>query len=147
LTVGSSFTVFFDGTYWVGVAEICEPDGRVRAARHIFGAEPSNAELLDFVRRDASELLDRALASPGVPPGREPEVDVAPRMSRRRAARAASREQTSAGPSTAAQAALSRAREASSEALLARTRDEEQERARRRRQAKVEKKKAKHRGR
>lgn len=145
--MGSSLTVFFDGTYWVGVVEICEPDGWVRAARHIFGAEPTNAELLDFVRRDANALLDRALVSPAVPPTRQPTVDVAPRVSRRRAARVASREQTSAGPSTAAQAALSRAREASGQARRARTRDEDQERARRRRQAKVEKKKAKHRGR
>jgi hypothetical protein len=61
------FTLFHDGRFWVGVYEIHE-DGLVRAARHIFGAEPNNTELaafaagLDFVR-----LVDAAREAPPVP--------------------------------------------------------------------------------
>ena len=66
------FTLYHDGRFWVGVYEIHE-DGLVRAARHIFGAEPNNAELaafaagLDFVR-----LADRAREAPSVPERQRP---------------------------------------------------------------------------
>jgi hypothetical protein len=52
-------TVFFDGQYWVGVVE--ETEGtKVRACRHIFGPEPKDGEVLDFVRNSTTGLLDRA---------------------------------------------------------------------------------------
>ena len=38
------FTVLFDGRFWVGVLERHDA-GRVRAARVVFGAEPSDVEL------------------------------------------------------------------------------------------------------
>ena len=38
------FTVLFDGRFWVGVLERHD-GGRVRAARVVFGAEPSDVEL------------------------------------------------------------------------------------------------------
>ncbi|MEU3568107.1 DUF2992 family protein [Kitasatospora sp. NPDC036755] len=61
----NTFTVFFEGPFRVGVLEIAGPRG-VRAARHAFGAEPGNAELLEFVRGDFGRLLDAALAAPEV---------------------------------------------------------------------------------
>lgn len=145
--MGSSFTVYFDGTFWVGVVEICEPGGQVRAARHVFGVEPTAAELLDFVRHDAGRLLDRALASPAVPPGREADPGPPSLVNRKRAARQASREQVRSGPSTAAQAALARALEESGRARRAEARADDAGREERRRQAKVDKRKARHRGR
>jgi len=110
--VGSSFTVFFDGTYWVGVVEVGEPDGSVRAARHIFGGEPTAAQLWEFVRRDAGQLIDAAMASPAVPPGAGPK-EPAERVNPKRLARLAAKEQRRTGPSTAAQAALAAAMQAS----------------------------------
>jgi hypothetical protein len=47
--------VFFDGIFWVGIAGTGEPGGSFRAALHLFGAEPGNAELLEFTRRGAAD--------------------------------------------------------------------------------------------
>ena len=44
----STLTVYHDGQFWVGLAEHVE-DGRYGAARIVFGAEPSNEEILRFV--------------------------------------------------------------------------------------------------
>lgn len=41
-------TVCFEDPFWVGIVET-EDGGRYRAARHVFGAEPSMPEVLRFV--------------------------------------------------------------------------------------------------
>ncbi|WP_158013444.1 DUF2992 family protein, partial [Carbonactinospora thermoautotrophica] len=57
--MSGTFTVFFDGQFWVGVLEVAGPDG-VRAARYVFGSEPTGPDLLRFVHRDFLPLLERA---------------------------------------------------------------------------------------
>ncbi|MBT8224580.1 MAG: DUF2992 family protein, partial [Dactylosporangium sp.] len=52
-------TVFFDDPFWVGVLEL--DDGRhVRAVRQVFGAEPTGAELYQYLLRHGVGLLARA---------------------------------------------------------------------------------------
>jgi len=46
--VTSSCTVFFDGRFWIALAERQDQSGAASAARHVFGPEPSNPELLHF---------------------------------------------------------------------------------------------------
>lgn len=61
-------TVYRDGAFWVGVAEEVT-DGRYKACRHVFGTEPHDAEVLEFInfalpllfRRTASSLEAPAL--------------------------------------------------------------------------------------
>ena len=66
------FTLYHDGRFWVGVYEIHE-DGLVRAARHIFGAEPNNAELAAFAAgHEFVRLADRARSAPPVPADQRP---------------------------------------------------------------------------
>ena len=48
ISVSSTLTVFHDGQFWVGLAEHVE-GGRYGAARIVFGAEPSDEEILRFV--------------------------------------------------------------------------------------------------
>ena len=48
ISVSSTLTVYHGGQFWVGLAEHVE-DGRYGAARIVFGAEPSNEEILQFV--------------------------------------------------------------------------------------------------
>ena len=48
ISVSSTLTVYHDGQIWVGLAEHVE-DGRYGVARLVFGAEPSNEEILQFV--------------------------------------------------------------------------------------------------
>ena len=120
-SISAQFTLYFDGRFWVGVLECRERhhggdvNGQaitVRAARHVFGAEPSDVELYDFLLARGGELIDRAAASPPVSAG---STTADPSSSRRanpkRAARRAAKEAAWARPSTAAQAALAAARE------------------------------------
>ena len=48
ISVSSTLTVFHDGQFWVGLAEHVE-DGRYGVTRIVFGAEPSDEEILQFV--------------------------------------------------------------------------------------------------
>ena len=48
ISVSSTLTVYHDGQFWVGLAEHVE-SGRYGVARIVFGAEPSNEEILRFV--------------------------------------------------------------------------------------------------
>ena len=119
-SISAQLTVFFDGRFWVGVLEHHElrhgSDAisraiTVRAARHVFGAEPSDVELYDFLLTHGGALIDRAAASPPVPAPRSVDSSSTPRPNPKRAARQAAKEAARARPSTAAQAALAAARE------------------------------------
>ena len=48
ISVSSTLTVYHDGQFWVGLAERVE-GGRYGAARIVFGAEPPDEEILQFV--------------------------------------------------------------------------------------------------
>ena len=48
ISVSSTLTVYHGGQFWVGMAEHVE-DGRYGVARIVFGAEPSDEEILQFV--------------------------------------------------------------------------------------------------
>ncbi len=48
ISVSSTLTVYHDGQFWVGLAERVE-NGRYGVARIVFGAEPSDEEILQFV--------------------------------------------------------------------------------------------------
>ena len=47
ISVSSTLAVCHDGQFWVGLAEHVE-DGRYGVARIVFGAEPSDEEILSF---------------------------------------------------------------------------------------------------
>ena len=119
-SISAQLTVFFDGRFWVGVLELHErrrgaetndQGCAVRAARHVFGAEPTDVELYDFLLTHGGALVDRAAASPPVPVSRPVDSSSTPRPNPKRAARQAAKEAARARPSTAAQAALAAARE------------------------------------
>ena len=119
-SISAQFTLSFDGRFWVGVLELHEcrrgaetndQGGTVRAARHVFGAEPTDVELYDFLLTHGGALIDRAAACPPVPASRPVNSSSAPRPNPKRAARQAAKEAARARPSTAAQAALAAARE------------------------------------
>ena len=114
-SISAQFTLFFDGRFWVGVLELHErrrgaeandQGGAVRAARYVFGAEPSDAELYDFLLTHGGALIDRAAASPPAPVSRPVGSSSTPRPNPKRTARQAAKEAARARPSTAAQAAL-----------------------------------------
>lgn len=55
ISVSSTLTVYHDGQFWVGLAEHVE-GGRYGVARIVFGTEPSDEEILQFVTSKWAEL-------------------------------------------------------------------------------------------
>ena len=55
ISVSSTLTVYHDGQFWVGLAEHAE-DRTYGVARIVFGAEPSDEEILQFVTSKWAEL-------------------------------------------------------------------------------------------
>ncbi|MGR6763054.1 YjdF family protein [Paenibacillus sp. T2-29] len=51
-------TIYHDGQYWVGVMEE-QDQGKLKAARYIFGTEPKDEEILHFIREEMWELVSR----------------------------------------------------------------------------------------
>jgi len=133
-------TVYHDGQFWTGVAERNE-DGALKAVRTVFGCEPTERDILEFAHRAIRETLDavkgsaeasKLAPSPGNPKRRHREI-------RRELA-------TAQGPSTKAQAALQREREARGVERKKSARLRREETKERKRLLLLAKKKEKHRG-
>lgn len=48
MLIEGSFTIYFDDPFWVGLWER-RYNGKYEVARYVFGSEPTNAELRDFL--------------------------------------------------------------------------------------------------
>lgn len=91
-------TVYHDGQYWVGVLEDVV-DGKLKAARYLFGAEPYDWDVMRFVNTKMLGCLNAATAQLAV------KVPVRP-ANPKRLARQAAKEAAVSGVSTFAQAAI-----------------------------------------
>jgi hypothetical protein len=137
------FTVYFDGQFWVGVAEDTDFEPPV-VARHIFGAEPQDAEIVRFVNERMLILLAEAAV---VSPAGQPLLDNCSRVrSPKRRAREAGAAVREHGISTRSQLALSQHYEARKLERRTQAREEQEAELERRRVLKREKAKARHRG-
>lgn len=132
-------TLYFDGSMWVCVFER-EENGRLRACRVVFGAEPSDTQFLQYVNRHAGTLCF------GPPVNTRDSVHpehANPKRMKRLAAKAAKR----TGISTKSQQALSLGRETAKKHREASARQHRDEERMLRRAAQIEKHRRKHRGR
>ena len=102
ISVSPALTVYHVGQFWVGLAEHVE-DGRYGVARIVFGAEPSDEEILQFVV-DKWEKLSFF--------GGEPTEASKPARNPKRRAREAAKALRQQAMSTRAQQALANQREA-----------------------------------
>lgn len=136
VSVSSTLTVYHDGQFWVGLAEHVE-DGRYGVARIVFGAEPSNEEILHFITGKWAMLSFF---------GDEPTEASKPAKNPKRRAREAAKALKQPAISTKAQQALAAQREAmKQESAHARSRRRVEEADARYEQRKL-KRKQKHRG-
>ncbi len=134
--IKSRLTVFFEEPFWVGVFEQ-ETDGVIRAARVVFGAQPTDAEVFEFVLRHA----DRLRYGPPVE-GRLSRETANPKKRRREAAR----ETGQCGIGTRSQQALQLAREQNRLEKRESSRARHQAEQARRFALRTEKRREKHRG-
>ena len=136
ISVSSALTVYHDGQFWVGLAEHVE-GGRYGAARIVFGAEPSNEEILRFVSSKWARLAFF---------GGEPTEVSKPARNPKRRAREAAKALKRPAVGTKAQQALAAQREAMKrESARARSQRRAEEADARYEQRKL-KRKQKHRG-
>ena len=136
ISVSSTLTVYHDGQFWVGLAEHVE-DGRHGAARIVFGAEPSNEEILQFIASEWEKLSFF---------GDDPAEASKPAKNPKRRAREAAKTLKQPAMSTKAQQALANQRETMKrESAQARSRRRADEAEARFEQRKL-KRKRKHRG-
>lgn len=136
VSVSSTLTVYHDGQFWVGLAERVE-DGRYGVARIVFGAEPSDEEILHFITGKWAMLSFF---------GDEPTEASKPAKNPKRRAREASRALKQPAMGTKAQQALAAQREAMKrESVRARSQHRADEAEARFEQRKL-KRKQKHRG-
>ncbi len=133
-------TILFDHPYWIGLLED-ERDGCLYAARHIFGAEPSDQQVYEFVLRNAVELFARMTV--GVPI----EAQTEQRVGYKRMIREARRATAERGLSTQAQAAIKQQIEANKQVRRQVSREEREAERERKREIARQKAKEKHRGR
>lgn len=90
-------TIFFNGQYWEGVVELAADD-RFQAGRHIFGAEPQAAEVLEFVvNNQVLQVLAQSTAAI------DTQTSVLKRVNPKRIARQVSKEMAMRSGSTMAQ--------------------------------------------
>ena len=136
ISVSSTLTVYHDGQFWVGLAERVE-DGGYGVARIVFGAEPSDEEIMRFVTSEWEKLSFF---------GGEPAEASKPAKNPKRRAREAAKALKLPAMSTKAQQALAEQREAlKRESAHARSRRRADEAEARFEQRKL-KRKQKHRG-
>lgn len=133
-------TVFFDGQFWVGVVEQ-HVQGRVKAGKYLFGSEPKDQDVLAFVQNQLDSLIDRL--SQAVESGRAVRER---RINPKRLARQVAREVEQRGISSHAQEALKLEYEKRKKEKQVYSRQQREEMKDRKREIKVQKAKAKHRG-
>jgi hypothetical protein len=105
--MGIQLTVYFDAPFWVGVFERSEA-GKLETARVVFGAEPKDYEVCEYIRMHFNRLV--------FSPPLETEEIANRRINPKRLQRKIRREVSTVGIGTKAQQALQLEREAVKEA-------------------------------
>lgn len=97
----ATFTVYYEGPWWVGVLEVEDPDG-FRAHRVVFGPEPGGPQIWELVNQRWNWVRGTPAVAV-IPP---------PPCSPKRAERERARQVREGRPSTRAQESLALSREA-----------------------------------
>ena len=133
---GVTLTVFFDGQFWIGIFERTE-SGTLSVSRAVFGAEPKEQQVHEFVLRNYLKLR----FSPPVEGVKIQTIASNPKRRQRQIARSAEK-----GIGTKSQQAMKLGQEAGKLARKVRTKEQRETEEQRKRDIHAEKKKAKHRG-
>jgi hypothetical protein len=105
--MGIKLTVYFDAPFWVGVFERSEA-GKLETARVVFGAEPKDYDVCEYIRLHFNRLV--------FSPPLEMEVTANRKINPKRLQRKVRQEVSAAGIGTKAQQALQLEREAAKQA-------------------------------
>lgn len=134
--MGISLTVFFDDQFWIGLFERVD-DGKLSVSRVVFGAEPKEQQILEYVLEHFYDLR----FSPPVEGVKQAIIASNPKRRQRQAAQAQEK-----GIGTKSQQAMKLAQEESKILRAERSKEQRELDEQRRFELHIEKKKAKHRG-
>ncbi|MFD3449465.1 YjdF family protein [Microbacteriaceae bacterium 4G12] len=136
-------TVYHDGQFFVGLIEVIA-ENNLKVYRHVFGKEPKDQEVLDFVKMDLQPLIEKHVQS-GVSIQKEKEEPK--KINPKRLQRKVSKELKQSGLSTKSQEALKAENEWRKKEKSVTNKQLREEQKQYKRDIKVQKAKAKHRGR
>ncbi|WP_197648391.1 YjdF family protein [Sulfobacillus thermosulfidooxidans] len=128
-----------DGQFWIGILE-AENSGQLKAARILFGSEPKDTEVLEFINRKMLWILDTVKTS--IPADRSIERRINPK----RKIRKAQKEMMSRSVNTKAQLAMQEELESKKKARQVRSKAQREAEAEYKREIAKTKAKEKHRG-
>ena len=133
-------TVYYDGHFWIGVVEEVH-EGKLRAGRYVFGSEPNDSEILEFIQKQIVDLTNRLSQEINRKTPNERRVNP------KRLARRVADELKNKGISSHAQEALKLEYEKRKKEKQTFSRQQREEMKERKREIKRQKAKDKHRGR
>lgn len=141
ISVSSTLTLYHDGQFWVGLIERVE-DGAYGVARIVFGAEPSDEEVLQFVLHQWHKLAFFESKDDEAETSAQSKLAKNPKRRQREVTKALNRPALS----TKAQQALAEQREAAKGAATQTRKLQHEIEKQSRFQQRIEKRKQKHRG-
>ncbi|MFH7817772.1 DUF2992 family protein [Neobacillus thermocopriae] len=95
-----TLTIYYDGQFWIGVIEFHENE-KLKAFRHIFGAEPNDTEVLEFVNDRLLNIINNRKQI-----GIEDKKKLKKKINPKRLQREVAKEMQNFGVSTKAQEAI-----------------------------------------
>ncbi|KOP70447.1 YjdF family protein [Priestia megaterium] len=135
-----SLTIYHDGQFWVGIIEVVE-DGKLRAFRYVFGAEPKDKEILDFIYYRLLDIINQSVHS-GLDVKRKSDKKINPKRLQRQVAK----ERNRVGVSTKAEEAIKQEYEEKKKSKKKRAKQYREELKEQKYLMKKQKAKAKHKG-
>ncbi len=135
-----SLTIYHDGQFWVGIIEVVK-DGKLRAFRYVFGAEPKDKEILDFIYYRLLDIINQSVHS-GLDVKRKSDKKINPKRLQRQVAK----ERNRVGVSTKAEEAIKQEYEEKKKSKKKRAKQYREELKEQKYLMKKQKAKAKHKG-
>ncbi|MCM3640108.1 YjdF family protein [Priestia aryabhattai] len=135
-----SLTIYHDAQFWVGIIEVVE-DGKLRAFRYVFGAEPKDKEILDFIYYRLLDIINQSVHS-GLDVRRKSDKKINPKRLQRQVAK----ERNKVGVSTKAEEAIKQEYEEKKKSKKKRAKQYREELKEQKYLMKKQKAKAKHKG-
>ncbi|AYW78464.1 PF11208 family protein [Propionibacterium acidifaciens F0233] len=108
MVIRASTTLYYNGQFWCILFEMEDDSGRY-VSQEVLGAEPGSAELINWIHKNGSALIEKAVCSS--PIHSDIEQYSYKKINPKRAARIAAKEARVAKLSTASQEALARQRD------------------------------------
>ncbi|MGW9165600.1 YjdF family protein [Priestia megaterium] len=135
-----SLTIYHDGQFWVGIIEVVE-DGKLRTFRYVFGTEPKDTEILDFIYYKLLNIINQSVHS-GIDVEGKSDKKINPKRLQRQVAKQINK----VGISTKAQEAMKQEYEEKKKSKKKRAKQYREELKQKKYLMKKQKAKAKHKG-